>query len=183
MILVFNIFIIFIIKLVEVLKNLENFVGMYFFNLVYMMFLVEVICGEKFFDEVIVMMVVYVKKMGKILVVVNDCFGFLVNCVLFLYFGGFSMMFWDGVDFQKIDKVMEKFGWFMGFVYLMDVVGIDIGVYVVEVMVEGFLECMKYDYKDVFEVMFENDCYGQKNGVGYYKYEIDKKGKLKKVVD
>ena len=42
---------------------------------------------------------------------------------------------------------------------------------------------MKHDYKDASEVMFENDRYGQKNGVGYYKYETDKKGKPKKVVD
>lgn len=72
---------------------------MYFFNLVYMMFLVEVICGEKILVEVIVIIVVFVQKMGKILIVVNDCLGFFVNCVLFFYFGVFDLLLKDGVDF------------------------------------------------------------------------------------
>ncbi|MGB3624048.1 MAG: fatty acid oxidation complex subunit alpha FadB [Ketobacter sp.] len=172
-----------ITKLAEALKNPENFVGMHFFNPVHMMPLVEVIRGEKSSDEAIATTVAYAKKMGKTPVVVNDCPGFLVNRVLFPYFGGFSMMLRDGADFQKIDKVMEKFGWPMGPAYLMDVVGIDTGVHAAEVMAEGFPERMKHDYKDASEVMFENDRYGQKNGVGYYKYETDKKGKPKKVVD
>ena len=42
---------------------------------------------------------------------------------------------------------------------------------------------MKADYKSAVEVMFENDRYGQKNEKGFYKYELDRKGKQKKVVD
>jgi 3-hydroxyacyl-CoA dehydrogenase/enoyl-CoA hydratase/3-hydroxybutyryl-CoA epimerase/enoyl-CoA isomerase len=46
--------------------------------------------------------------MGKTPIVVNDCPGFLVNRVLFPYFGGFDMLVRDGVDFQAVDKVMER---------------------------------------------------------------------------
>lgn len=172
-----------ITKLAEALQKPENFVGMHFFNPVHMMPLVEVIRGEKSSDEAIATTVAYAKKMGKNPVVVNDCPGFLVNRVLFPYFAGFGMMLRDGADFQKVDKVMEKFGWPMGPAYLMDVVGIDTGVHAAEVMAEGFPERMKYDYKDASVVMFENERYGQKNGIGFYKYETDKKGKPKKVVD
>jgi 3-hydroxyacyl-CoA dehydrogenase/enoyl-CoA hydratase/3-hydroxybutyryl-CoA epimerase/enoyl-CoA isomerase len=115
--------------------------------------------------------------------VVNDCPGFLVNRVLFPYFGGFGMLMRDGADFQAVDKVMQKFGWPMGPAYLMDVVGIDTGVHAAQVMADGFPERMQYDFKDVSTVMFENERYGQKNGVGFYKYEQDKKGKTQKVVD
>ncbi|MBA53290.1 MAG: fatty acid oxidation complex subunit alpha FadB [Pseudomonadales bacterium] len=172
-----------ITKLAEALEKPENFVGMHFFNPVHMMPLVEVIRGEKSSDEAVATTVAYAKKMGKTPVVVNDCPGFLVNRVLFPYFGGFGMMLRDGADFQKVDKVMERFGWPMGPAYLMDVVGIDTGVHAAEVMAEGFPERMKYDHKDASEVMFENKRFGQKNGVGFYKYEVDKKGKPKKVVD
>ena len=172
-----------ITHLAEALEKPENFVGMHFFNPVHMMPLVEVIRGAKSSDEAVATTVAYAKKMGKTPVVVNDCPGFLVNRVLFPYFGGFGMMLRDGADFQKIDKVMEKFGWPMGPAYLMDVVGIDTGVHAAEVMAEGFPERMKHDYKDASEVMFENKRYGQKNGVGFYKYETDNKGKPKKVVD
>lgn len=172
-----------ITKLAEALERPENFVGMHFFNPVHMMPLVEVIRGAKSSDEAVATTVAYAKKMGKTPVVVNDCPGFLVNRVLFPYFGGFGMMLRDGADFQKIDKVMEKFGWPMGPAYLMDVVGIDTGVHAAAVMAEGFPERMQYSHKDASEVMFENKRFGQKNGVGFYKYETDKKGKPKKVVD
>ncbi|MAR92417.1 MAG: fatty acid oxidation complex subunit alpha FadB [Pseudomonadota bacterium] len=172
-----------ITKLAEALQRPENFVGMHFFNPVHMMPLVEVIRGEKSSDEAIATTVAYAKTMGKTPVVVKDCPGFLVNRVLFPYFGGFGMLLRDGADFQKVDKVMERFGWPMGPAYLMDVVGIDTGVHAAEVMAEGFPDRMKYDHKDATEVMYENKRYGQKNGVGFYKYETDKKGKPKKVVD
>jgi len=42
--------------------------------------------------------------MGKTPIVVNDCPGFLVNRVLFPYFGGFDMLVRDGADFQAVIK-------------------------------------------------------------------------------
>ncbi|MBQ0834853.1 fatty acid oxidation complex subunit alpha FadB, partial [Marinobacter sp.] len=165
------------------LKRPENFCGMHFFNPVPMMPLVEVIRGKKTSDRAIATTVAYAKAMGKTPIVVNDCPGFLVNRVLFPYFGGFSGLIRDGADFQKVDKVMEKFGWPMGPAYLLDVVGMDTAKHANEVMAEGFPERMKADYKSAVEVMFENDRYGQKNEKGFYKYELDRKGKQKKVVD
>ncbi|MCH8543712.1 MAG: fatty acid oxidation complex subunit alpha FadB [Alcanivorax sp.] len=172
-----------ITSLATALKKPENFAGMHFFNPVSMMPLVEVIRGEKTSDTTVATLVKYAQKIGKNPIVVNDCPGFLVNRVLFPYFGGFGMLMRDGADFQAVDKVMEKFGWPMGPAYLMDVVGIDTGVHAAQVMAEGFPERMQYDFKDVSTVMFENERYGQKNGAGFYKYEEDKKGKPKKVVD
>ncbi|HET8706384.1 MAG TPA: fatty acid oxidation complex subunit alpha FadB [Pseudomonadales bacterium] len=172
-----------ITRLGTALKHPENFVGMHFFNPVHMMPLVEVIRGEKSSDLAVATTVAYAKKMGKTPVVVNDCPGFYVNRVLFPYFGGFGMLLRDGADFQAVDKVMEKFGWPMGPAYLMDVVGIDTGVHAANVMAEGFPERMQYDFKDASTVMYENKRFGQKNGIGFYKYEVDKKGKPKKVVD
>jgi len=165
------------------LKRPENFCGMHFFNPVHMMPLVEVIRGEKTSDRAIATTVAYAKAMGKTPIVVNDCPGFLVNRVLFPYFGGFSGLVRDGADFQKVDKVMEKFGWPMGPAYLLDVVGMDTAKHANDVMAEGFPERMKADFKSAVEVMFENNRYGQKNDKGFYQYELDRKGKQKKVVD
>ncbi|WP_111496386.1 fatty acid oxidation complex subunit alpha FadB [Marinobacter bohaiensis] len=165
------------------LKRPENFCGMHFFNPVHMMPLVEVIRGEKTSDKAVATTVAYAKAMGKTPIVVNDCPGFLVNRVLFPYFGGFAGLVRDGADFQKVDKVMEKFGWPMGPAYLLDVVGMDTAKHANEVMAEGFPDRMKDENKSAIDVMFENDRYGQKNDKGFYKYETDKKGKPKKVVD
>ena len=167
----------------ESLERPENFCGMHFFNPVHAMPLVEVIRTEKTSDNAIARTVAYANKMGKKAVVVNDCPGFLVNRVLFPYFGGFNMMLRDGADFQAIDKVMERWGWPMGPAYLMDVVGMDTGVHAAQVMAEGFPDRMTPDYKTSAEVMYELDRYGQKNGKGFYDYIADKRGKPKKTVN
>lgn len=172
-----------ITELAKSLKRPENFVGMHFFNPVHRMPLVEIIRGERTSDEAVATTVALAQKMGKTPIVVNDCAGFLVNRVLFPYFGAFDLLIKNGADFVKIDKVMEKFGWPMGPAYLLDVVGIDTGVHASSVMANAFPERMNPDYKTATTVMFENNRLGQKNGAGFYKYELDKKGKPKKSVD
>ncbi len=167
--------------LAEALQRPENFCGMHFFNPVHAMPLVEVIRGEKTSDKAVARTVAYANAMGKKAIVVNDCPGFLVNRVLFPYFAGFAGLVRDGADFQKVDKVMEKWGWPMGPAYLLDVVGIDTGSHAEEVMAEGFPDRMAKSYKTAADVMFENERYGQKNGKGFYSYEKDKRGKPKKV--
>ena len=169
--------------LAQALKRPENFVGMHFFNPVHMMPLVEVIRGEHSSDEAVATTVAYAQKMGKNPIVVNDCPGFLVNRILFPYFGGFAKLVSAGVDFVRIDKVMEKFGWPMGPAYLMDVVGIDTGHHGREVMAEGYPDRMKDERRSAVDALYEADRLGQKNGKGFYVYETDKRGKPKKVVD
>jgi 3-hydroxyacyl-CoA dehydrogenase/enoyl-CoA hydratase/3-hydroxybutyryl-CoA epimerase/enoyl-CoA isomerase len=170
-------------RLAQNLKRPENFCGMHFFNPVHRMPLVEVIRGEKTSDAAVAATVAYARAMGKTPIVVNDCPGFLVNRVLFPYFGGFSFLVEQGADFQRVDKVMEKFGWPMGPAYLLDVVGMDTAVHANEVMAEGFPERMARDSKTAIQVMFDHDRLGQKNAKGFYAYEEDKKGKPKKVSD
>lgn len=169
-------------KLAEGLKRPEKFCGMHFFNPVHLMPLVEIIRGAKTSEETIAQAVNYATQMGKTPIVVNDCAGFLVNRILFPYFKGFVHLIEDGVDFQRIDKVMEKFGWPMGPAYLLDVVGIDTGVHASKIMADAFPDRMGYENKTILEAMYENNRYGQKNDKGFYEYTKDKKGKpVKKV--
>lgn len=170
-------------RLAKALKRPQNFVGMHFFNPVHKMPLVEVIRGEQTSDEAIATTVVLAQKMGKTPIVVNDCAGFLVNRVLFPYFGAFDLLLKDGADFVQIDKVMEQFGWPMGPAYLMDVVGMDTGVHGASVMAESYPERMKADFVGAIELMYQNNRLGQKNDVGFYQYVVDKKGKKTKTLD
>ncbi|KJF97603.1 fatty acid oxidation complex subunit alpha FadB [Photobacterium leiognathi] len=167
--------------LAQSLKRPENFCGMHFFNPVHRMPLVEIIRGEKTSQQTIDRIVAYAAKMGKSPIVVNDCPGFFVNRVLFPYFAGFSLLLQDGADFVQVDKVMEKqFGWPMGPAYLLDVVGIDTAHHAQTVMAEGFPERMGKNGKDAIDVMFEAQRFGQKNGIGFFSYSLDRKGKPKK---
>jgi len=172
-----------ITELATALKNPERFCGMHFFNPVHRMPLVEVIRGEKSGEAAIARTVAYAKAMGKTPIVVNDCPGFLVNRVLFPYFGGFSALVSDGADFRKIDKVMEGFGWPMGPAYLLDVVGIDTAHHADAVMAAGFPERMSHEGENTIDRMYAKERYGQKNDKGFYCYELDKRGKQKKIND
>jgi 3-hydroxyacyl-CoA dehydrogenase/enoyl-CoA hydratase/3-hydroxybutyryl-CoA epimerase/enoyl-CoA isomerase len=172
-----------ITSLAEGLKRPENFCGMHFFNPVHRMPLVEVIRGKKSSEEAVATTVAYATAMGKTPIVVNDCAGFLVNRVLFPYFSGFTMLLRDGVDYKRIDKVMEKFGWPMGPAYLLDVVGLDTAYHADAVMAQAFPDRMKAGFKTAIEAMYEAKRFGQKNGVGFYRYVPDKKGPPKKEED
>ncbi len=169
--------------LAENLKRPENFCGMHFFNPVHLMPLVEVIRGEKSSEAAIATTVSYSRKLGKTPIVVNDCPGFFVNRVLFPYFGGFSKLMAHGADFTRVDKLMERWGWPMGPAYLLDVVGLDTGHHGGQVMADGFPDRMKYEQDSAADLLYKAERYGQKNSAGFYRYEIDKRGKPKKLPD
>jgi 3-hydroxyacyl-CoA dehydrogenase/enoyl-CoA hydratase/3-hydroxybutyryl-CoA epimerase/enoyl-CoA isomerase len=170
--------------LAAALKRPENFCGMHFFNPVHRMPLVEIIRGSKTSEQTLSRVVAYASAMGKTPIVVNDCPGFFVNRVLFPYFAGFSLLMRDGADFIQIDKVMEKqFGWPMGPAYLLDVVGIDTAHHAHAVMANGFPDRMAKDYRDVIDILFDAERFGQKNQLGFYRYSEDSKGKPRKDQD
>jgi len=172
-----------ITRLATALKRPESFCGMHFFNPVPRMPLVEVIRGEKSSPEAIATAVAYAQAMGKTPIVVGDCGGFLVNRVLFPYFAGFQLLLADGVDYERIDKVMEKWGWPMGPALLLDVVGIDTGVHADKVLAGAFPDRMGHEGRNAIEALFEAGRLGQKNGKGFYAWKPEKKGPPSKQSD
>lgn len=163
--------------LAEGLQRPELFCGMHFFNPVPQMQLVEIIRGKASNDASIARSVAYASAMGKTPIVVNDCPGFLVNRVLFPYYNGLNRLLKDGVDFERIDQVMENFGWPMGPAYLADVIGLDTMVHADKVMQEGFPERMGHDDDVVIEHLLAEGSLGQKNGKGFYEYGTDENGR------
>ncbi len=172
-----------ITRLAEGLARPKNFCGMHFFNPVPRMPLVEVIRGQQSSDRTVATTVGYALALGKTPIVVNDCPGFLVNRILFPYFYGFNLLVNEGVDFQRIDQVMEAFGWPMGPAYLLDVVGIDTAHHADVVMAQGFPDRMASKAKSAIAAMFEAKRFGQKNGRGFYQYLPDPKGVPRKQAD
>lgn len=157
----------------------ERFCGMHFFNPVPLMPLVEVIRGEKTSAATIAATVGYAKALGKTPIVVNNCPGFLVNRILFPYFGAFSTLLNEGADFRQIDRVMEEFGWPMGPAYLLDVVGIDTAVHAQAVMAAGF-DRMQLGFESAIDRLYAQGDFGQKSGRGFYLYENDANGRPKR---
>ena len=48
----------------------------------------------------------------------------------------------DGVDYRRIDQLMERFGWPMGPAWLLDVVGLDTARHASGVMAQGYPDRM-----------------------------------------
>ena len=172
-----------ITSLAGALERPQNFCGMHFFNPVPVMPLVEVIRGASSSDSAIATTVAFALALGKTPIVVNDCPGFLVNRILFPYFGAFSMLVRDGADIRDIDAAMEAFGWPMGPAFLLDVVGIDTAVHAQAVMAAGFPERMDYGFTSPMQILFEAGHFGQKSGAGFYRYQPQAEGRPAKVVD
>jgi 3-hydroxyacyl-CoA dehydrogenase/enoyl-CoA hydratase/3-hydroxybutyryl-CoA epimerase/enoyl-CoA isomerase len=172
-----------ITSLAKALKNPDQFAGLHFFNPVHAMPLVEVIRGEKTSDETIANLVAYSLALGKQPIVVNDCPAFLVNRVLFPLFRGFEQLVNDGADFQRIDRVMEAWGWPMGPAYLADVIGIDTVCHCTEVLANDFPDRMSTLERSILGKLATKERFGQKNNKGFYKYEMDAKGRPQRSPD
>ncbi|MBL8270076.1 fatty acid oxidation complex subunit alpha FadB [Steroidobacter sp.] len=164
------------------LQRPEQFVGMHFFNPVPSMPLVEVIRGAKTSQAAVSTVVGYAVAMGKTPIVVQDGPGFLVNRILTPYMLAFLQLVRDGADFVHVDRVMETFGWPMGPAHLNDVIGMDTGSHVFEIICAGFPQRLRRDERDALHLLAGERRFGQKTGIGFYKYESDAKGRVSKAV-
>ena len=172
-----------IAEMATALQRPQNFVGMHFFNPVPQMPLVEVVLGPETDPVAAATTAGYALTMGKTPIVVRDCPGFLVNRILIPYCLAFLRLVHDGADYQQVDRVMESFGWPMGPAYLDDVVGMDTLAHVLHVIADGYGARMQPDFPLAVELLVEHKRLGQKSGAGFYRYEIDAKGKPRKLVD
>ncbi|MBO9687577.1 MAG: fatty acid oxidation complex subunit alpha FadB [Mitsuaria chitosanitabida] len=165
------------------LAHPERVVGMHFFNPVPAMPLVEVIRGPRTSDEAVAVAVAQGLAMGKTPIVVADCPGFLVNRLVTPYVLAFSRLVVEGADYVEVDRAMEAFGWPMGPAYLQDVVGMDVGRHVGEVIAAGYPDRMRPVDGDPIAAMVAAGRLGQKNGRGFYAYARDPSGKPLKTID
>lgn len=158
-------------------------VGMHFFNPVPVMPLLEVVRAEATRPEALALAVRCGLDLKKTPVVVADCPGFLVNRILTAYINAFSRLVAEGVDFRAIDRAMEAWGWPMGPALLEDVVGMDTGAHVIEVISAGYPERMRSDYTDVVAAMAQAGRLGQKSGAGFYAWSRGSDGRLARADD
>ncbi|SDB35001.1 fatty acid oxidation complex subunit alpha FadB [Pseudomonas sp. NFACC13-1] len=165
------------------LQRPECFAGMHFFNPVPVMPLVEIIRGKHTGDRAVAIAVSMALSMGKTPIVVRDGPGFLVNRILAAYIRAFLQLISDGADFEQIDRAAEAFGWPMGPAYLEDVVGLDTGSHVCDLIFAGFPSRMTSVPGNAFKTLLADGRLGQKNGLGFYRYEPGPGGRPRKFSD
>jgi 3-hydroxyacyl-CoA dehydrogenase/enoyl-CoA hydratase/3-hydroxybutyryl-CoA epimerase len=142
--------------------------GLHFFNPVHRMQLVEVVRAESTSDETVATGVAFVRRLGKLPVVVRDSPGFLVNRILMPYLVKAAALFEAGGDPEVIDRAMLDFGMPMGPLRLLDEVGLDVALDVARTLAEAFPERM--EIPRVVEKLAADGQLGKKSGGGFYTY-------------
>lgn len=153
----------------EGITHPERIVGIHFFNPVHQMKLVEIVVTETSSEETIETALAFVRRIGKLPVVVKDSPGFLVNRILMPYLIEAGRLFESGLDAEKIDDAMLDFGMPMGPMRLLDEVGLDVALHVAETMIDAFGE--RFAVPPALTALVEKGMIGRKSGAGYYRYE------------
>ncbi|MCH8152950.1 MAG: enoyl-CoA hydratase/isomerase family protein [Planctomycetes bacterium] len=161
-------------ELAGALKRPKRFVGLHFFNPVNRMTLVEVIATRKTSQDTLIAAVELVRRLGKTPIVVGECAGFLVNRILLPYLIESAWMFEEGVEAQRIDRLLEDFGMPMGPITLVDEVGLDVGCKVAKELEAAYGSRMHVPGA-LSAVAESPDTLGRKTGAGFYLYRNGQK--------
>ncbi|MFC7336224.1 3-hydroxyacyl-CoA dehydrogenase NAD-binding domain-containing protein [Haloferula chungangensis] len=149
----------------------ERLLGLHFFNPVHRMQLVEVVRTETSSDETVATAVAFVRKIGKLPVVVKDSPGFLVNRILMPYLVEAASLFERGGDPDDIDSTMLDYGMPMGPLRLLDEVGLDVALHVAETLSAAYPDRMRVP--GIIRKLVEAGFVGRKAGSGFYNYDDD----------
>jgi len=149
------------------LEHKDRFLGIHFFNPVNKMPLVEVIPSQYTSKESIAKSFEFLRRCGKMPILVGDCAGFLVNRVLIPYINEAGFILEDGNTIVSIDDTLKEFGMPMGAFTLADEVGIDVGLKVADILYESYGERMKVS--SVLRMVHDDlKLLGKKAGKGFY---------------
>jgi len=161
-----------ITRLAALTSRPAKFMGMHFMNPVPLMTLVELIKGMATAPETFAMVKGLAEKMGKVPVEANDYPGFIANRILMPMINEAVCALMEGVGTaEAIDTVM-KLGMNhpLGPLALADLIGLDVCLYIMEVLYEGFKD-PKYRPCPLLKKYVDAGYLGRKSGRGFYEYK------------
>jgi 3-hydroxyacyl-CoA dehydrogenase/enoyl-CoA hydratase/3-hydroxybutyryl-CoA epimerase len=156
-------------ELADCTVSADHVIGLHFFNPVSRMKLVEVVVGKETSEETKERALAFTRQVAKVPVVVRDSPGFLVNRVLFPYLLDAAELFENGVDLEKIDNALVKWGMPMGPLRLIDEIGVDVTVDIAATLEKAYGK--RDRAAEILKRMREAKSLGRKSGAGFYKYE------------
>ena len=160
-------------KLADFTNRKDKVIGMHFMNPVPIMKLIELIKGAETSDITINYIIEISKDINKIPVECNDSPGFVSNRILMPMINEAAHCYNEGVaSAESIDQIMKLgMGHPMGPLMLADLIGIDVCVYILEILYNDFKN-EKYKPCEILERMVSNKELGKKTGKGFYSYEF-----------
>jgi len=150
----------------------QDVVGTHFFSPANIMKLLEVVRGEKTAKDVLISIMQVAKKINKTAVVSGVCDGFIGNRMLEQYLRQAMFLLEEGASPAQVDRALERFGMAMGPFRMSDLAGNDVGWYIRK---RRYVEKPKVVYSKIADRLCEQGRFGQKTGVGWYRYEAGKR--------
>jgi 3-hydroxybutyryl-CoA dehydrogenase len=153
------------------LRDPGRVVGIHFFNPVLQMPLVELIPGHRTRPEVVESARAFAASLGKTVVTSADTPGFVTTRALAVLVNEAAWMLYEGVATKEDIDTSYKLGFHhpMGPFELVDLVGIDTAVAILDVLWDGFRDS-RYRACPLLRTMVAAKKLGRKTGEGFYAY-------------
>src|SRR5436305_7681651 len=114
-------------EIASVTSRPQMVIGHHFFSPANVMKLLEIVRGRETGPETIATSQRLTKRLGKVGVVVGNCFGFVANRLLLQYLREAYLLLEEGASVAQIDRVMTAFGMPVGPFGMEDQAGLDVG--------------------------------------------------------
>ncbi len=155
-------------RIASAVRRPREVIGMHFFSPANVMRLVEIVRGNATEGQVVATAQAVARRLGKIGVVVGNCFGFVGNRMLYAYGRENQLMLLEGATPAQIDDALQRFGMAMGPNAVGDLAGLDIGYQVRRARTDLPTDPRFYRASDL---LVEAGRLGQKTGKGAYRYD------------
>ncbi len=153
-------------------------VGHHFFSPANVMKLLEIVRGRETSPSVLATSVQLGKRLGKIPVVVGNCFGFVANRMLAYYMREAGLLLEEGASVPQIDAAVTAFGLPVGPFGMQDIAGIDVGARIRQHLAKTGQTRAEGPQSAVPDRLFEMGRFGQKTGAGWYRYEAGSRERI-----
>ncbi len=149
-------------------KRPGDVIGTHFFAPANVMRLLEIVRGTASDKDAIATAMAVAKRIGKVGVVVGNCFGFAGNRMIEEYLEEVQALMLEGATAIEIDQALEAWGLAMGPNSMMDLAGIDVGH---RIRREHKFSDERMRLYRVADALSEAGRHGQKTGKGYHLYD------------
>ncbi|MGH9687624.1 MAG: 3-hydroxyacyl-CoA dehydrogenase NAD-binding domain-containing protein [Candidatus Acidiferrales bacterium] len=151
----------------------ESVIGTHFFSPANVMRLLELVRGKRTSKEAIATCMQLAKKIGKVAVLVRNCWGFAGNRMFMPYLTEAQFLVEEGASPEEVDAALTNWGMAMGPLAVSDLGGLDVAYRIRQER----RNAQKPGGRETFveSKLCEMGRLGQKNGMGWYKYGDDRR--------
>jgi 3-hydroxyacyl-CoA dehydrogenase len=153
-------------------------IGHHFFSPANIMKLLEIVRAKETSKETIATSLALAKKLGKVGVVVGNCFGFVANRMIAYYMREAYLLLEEGASVSQIDGALTEFGLPVGPFGMQDIAGIDVGWRIRQHLKLTGQTRAEGPQSAVPDRLYEMGRYGQKTSAGWYRYEAGSRTRI-----